>query len=141
MKKNTAQRAENYGITADQLLALEARQGGLCAICSKPCTEGRSLSVDHCHVTQNIRGLLCRACNIGLGSFRDSPDLLARAASYLKAAKRKPAVSANRRVCAATARRVRKEAAPMLRILARRAERAAWWRSKSAEIAAGAQAP
>jgi recombination endonuclease VII len=52
----------------------------VCAICS-----GRHrLSVDHCHKTDEVRGYLCGYCNPALGSFKDDPKLLRRAADYLE---------------------------------------------------------
>lgn len=87
----------NHGITVDQYQEMHDAQGGKCDICGKPETKtgGRSkgilpLSVDHCHKTRQsgaskgIRGLLCQACNIGLGKFDDDPELLRRAAAYLE---------------------------------------------------------
>ncbi len=71
-----------YGLTLVDYRAMVAAQAGVCAICTKPCS--RSLSVDHCHTTGKIRGLLCIACNKGLGFFKDSTDLLAAAAGYLQ---------------------------------------------------------
>ncbi len=64
------------------------KQGGVCAICKQPETStnrGRvkRLSVDHCHTTRKIRGLLCQLCNTGLGSFRDSSEWLVAASEYL----------------------------------------------------------
>jgi len=41
------------------------------------------LHVDHDHITGALRGLLCSACNTGLGFFRDHPELLKRAIEYL----------------------------------------------------------
>lgn len=73
-----------FGITETDYEALEEKQGGLCLICKESCSRGFRLSIDHDHKTGRIRGLLCNACNIGLGSFRDNPDLLRRAAEYLE---------------------------------------------------------
>ncbi len=56
-----------------------------CAICKVEDSElNRVLSVDHDHSTGKIRGLLCHHCNTGLGLFRDNPELLRRAISYLE---------------------------------------------------------
>jgi hypothetical protein len=43
----------------------------------------KRLSVDHDHKTGKIRGLLCCSCNVGLGVFKDSPELLRKAIKYL----------------------------------------------------------
>ena len=45
-----------------------------------------ALSVDHCHVTGNVRGLLCRACNLALGQFEDNIKTLNKAIKYLEQA-------------------------------------------------------
>lgn len=77
-----------YGITYPAAEALLTKQGGCCAICSTHLSldnrgkQERS-AIDHCHKTGAVRGILCMHCNQGLGKFRDDPDLLARARSYL----------------------------------------------------------
>jgi Recombination endonuclease VII len=60
------------------------KQQGLCAICRQPEDNGKRMSIDHCHVNGNFRGLLCWRCNVGLGHFRDNPALLQNAISYLQ---------------------------------------------------------
>lgn len=42
------------------------------------------LQVDHDHRTGEIRGLLCRPCNIALGHVYDDPTRLAGLIEYLK---------------------------------------------------------
>ena len=60
-------------------------QQGKCAICNSP-ENGRykSLSVDHCHDTGKIRGLLCNNCNRGIGLLQDSCKVVGTALQYLK---------------------------------------------------------
>ncbi|MCA1710541.1 MAG: endonuclease VII domain-containing protein [Actinobacteria bacterium] len=68
-----------YGITAAEYDAMLAEQGGLCALCQERPAE----HVDHDHLTNAVRGLLCSCCNQGLGNFRDRSDTLREAAGYL----------------------------------------------------------
>ena len=61
-----------YGIEPEHYAKLLAAQAGVCAICGKPETKivrGRllQLSVDHDHVTGEVRQLLCQRCNAGHG--------------------------------------------------------------------------
>lgn len=73
-------RRTEYGLTPEQYDALVVRQLGSCAICG---VRSPDLCVDHCHSSQRVRGLLCPACNSGLGYFKDSPRLLQNAAIYV----------------------------------------------------------
>jgi hypothetical protein len=45
----------------------------------------RPLCVDHNHVTNKVRGLLCRACNLIVGNAGDDPVVLRNLADYLEA--------------------------------------------------------
>lgn len=75
-----------YGLTPEEYDEMLVKQCGLCAICGEPeAIAGRSLSVDHCHRTDSIRSLLCFQCNVLLGNSKDSPELLIKAAAYLRA--------------------------------------------------------
>lgn len=78
----------NYGITEEEFHALKTKQDHKCAICKTSDPEGRHgvFAVDHCHVSGDVRGLLCNKCNVGLGSFRDNIEYLANAIDYLKKA-------------------------------------------------------
>ena len=71
-----------YGITLKEYEELEAYQEYVCAICKQPCNTGQPLSVDHCHNTRRIRGLLCRKCNVAIGTL-STIELLQRAIEYL----------------------------------------------------------
>jgi hypothetical protein len=69
-----------YGMSAQEVDAMAASQGGLCALCREAPAE----HVDHDHRTGRVRGVLCFNCNGGLGQFRDREDLLASAIAYLQ---------------------------------------------------------
>ena len=73
---------KRYGLSEHGWKAMFANQSGRCKICHKEPEE--RLHVDHCHQTRKIRGLLCGACNRGLGQFKDDPELLKRAIKYLE---------------------------------------------------------
>jgi hypothetical protein len=62
--------------------AREARQIKECIICGD--TQRQQLAIDHDHRTGGVRGALCNRCNLGLGHFRDDPELLRLAALYLE---------------------------------------------------------
>lgn len=91
LQKHVSRRC-NYGITADEFEAMRKEQKNRCAICKRRETKRyrngtlMSLSVDHDHKTKRIRGLLCDACNRGLGCFKDDAILLAAATCYVAAA-------------------------------------------------------
>lgn len=74
-----------YGLTEQDYEVLLKQQNYCCAVCADTQEEagGHLLSVDHCHKTGVVRGLLCPRCNAGLGQFRDNPDFLKAAIKYL----------------------------------------------------------
>lgn len=82
-----------YGLSEKDMAELLSDQDYGCAICGFPETveyaDGtvKQLAVDHCHLTLNIRGLLCSRCNTGLGYFEDDQDRMLRAILYLERAK------------------------------------------------------
>lgn len=75
-----------FGITIDIYEEMHKNQNGLCVICKKPevSFKIKSLSVDHCHKTGFVRGLLCTNCNQGIGHFFDNVDLMNNAIKYIK---------------------------------------------------------
>lgn len=73
-KDNDYNLLRNYGINKDQREALWLKQNGKCKICKrqlvKTMLEGsrkRIACVDHNHVTDIVRGLLCDECNGAVG--------------------------------------------------------------------------
>jgi hypothetical protein len=78
-----------YGIDMAWFSSQYSKQGGACAICkcAIDAIPTRYTHVDHDHATGVVRGILCQACNKGLGLFHDSSDALIRASEYLKASR------------------------------------------------------
>jgi len=84
----------------DELLE---QQGNKCGICEITLDEfkkvdgaktgidmrPRMFSVDHCHTTDEVRGLLCSQCNRGIGILGDTSVSLLKAVRYLEAAENK----------------------------------------------------
>lgn len=79
-----ASRLGRYGITTAEFDALLAKQGGTCALCDAKTFDktGRSLAVDHDHLTGRVRGLLCLRCNQALERL-ELDGWVAAASTYL----------------------------------------------------------
>ncbi len=80
-----------YGISLEQYQEMVTSQENKCKICinyevviDHRTNKVQMLSVDHCHKTNEVRGLLCQACNHAIGKFKDDPRLCRRAANYLE---------------------------------------------------------
>lgn len=74
-----------YNISLEEYQSKLKEQQYCCALCGKTQEEEKAaLCVDHNHETGKVRNLLCRVCNRALGLFKDSPQLLRKAAEYLE---------------------------------------------------------
>jgi len=89
VKRNSATREQRwqqvYSISAKEYWSIWDYQGGCCYICRRAKGTGkRRLSVDHCHETGIVRGLLCQPCNRNvLGHARDDTEFFERCIDYL----------------------------------------------------------
>ena len=73
-----------YGLEVGAYDKILGAQGGGCAICKRSEPGGHGgFHVDHCHVTNKVRGLLCAACNLSIGKFKHDPAILQAAIDYL----------------------------------------------------------
>lgn len=72
-----------YGLDRESYDILLDKSQGVCDICKTPCKTNKNLTIDHCHTTGKVRGLLCNVCNRALGLFKDRVDLLKSAIDYL----------------------------------------------------------
>lgn len=84
-KKQTlaGQRRRKGIVDAHRYDELLSAQGGACAICGTVDFGKKSPHADHDHKNGKMRGVLCNHCNVGLGMFKDSSELMAKAMVYL----------------------------------------------------------
>lgn len=82
---------KRFGLTPESFDILVTEQGNLCKICGNPETNTHHksgklmrLSVDHCHASGKVRGLLCNGCNTSIGRLGDTYESVLRAAEYLR---------------------------------------------------------
>jgi hypothetical protein len=73
-------RLKRYGLTKEQYVELLVLQNFRCKICLK---KADNLRIDHDHESGKVRGLLCNACNLALGLFRDNTQVLDDARKYI----------------------------------------------------------
>lgn len=77
-----------HGISLEQYNAMFAAQNGLCKGCYRHQSSIKlAFAVDHDHITEKIRGLLCGQCNTALGLVRENAGTLQRLIDYLAEAK------------------------------------------------------
>ena len=81
---------KRYGITVEEYESMAKAQNYLCAICERPETKLRKdgtvmiLSVDHDHLTGQVRDLLCSKCNILLGFLETGNVTFSQLIHYIK---------------------------------------------------------
>lgn len=84
LKPDLTKLKHRYGLLAEDFVRMLRKQNIRCAICDVEFRPDQKPHVDHSHNCGTVRGLLCNNCNIGLGHFIDSPEILRRAADYLE---------------------------------------------------------
>lgn len=78
--KKLAQQIIKYGLSKESYEVLLLKG---CAICKGPPNGRGRYHFDHDHKTGVFRGLLCSSCNVAIGLFRDSEQILKSAIVYL----------------------------------------------------------
>lgn len=72
-------RLAKYGLTEEKLEAMIRAQNACCFLCKRK----DRLVIDHCHVTGDIRRLLCIPCNNVVGWIENNKGMNARLIEYL----------------------------------------------------------
>ncbi len=82
VKRNHYRARTVYGLSRPELLTMLMKQDNSCKICTRNIVD--KYTIDHCHNTGKVRGLLCRHCNLLLGNAQDSTAVLMNAVEYLE---------------------------------------------------------
>lgn len=79
-------RLRTYGLTVASYQTLLDKQNNACAICFTPFIDlsKRHIHIDHDHLLDKVRGILCHICNLGVGNFKDDPARCDSATNYLR---------------------------------------------------------
>lgn len=82
--RKAGQRAAIFGISQVEYDRLLETQNRTCAVCQYPLNllTSRQVVIDHCHVTDVVRGVVCIRCNILLGAI-DEAGWIERAKAYV----------------------------------------------------------
>jgi hypothetical protein len=86
-KNDRLSRIKSYGLSPAEFETILESQGRRCAICGTSESRMKSttqLSIDHCHATGKIRGLLCNRCNRTLARLGDTLEGAMRFVRYLQ---------------------------------------------------------
>jgi hypothetical protein len=81
LQKRNLQIERDYKISIEDYNKLLEFQGNVCAICKQE--SNRSLDIDHNHLTGEVRGLLCKRCNLIIGQSEEDPILIQKLYDYL----------------------------------------------------------
>lgn len=69
----------NYSLP-DAIIEIIRNKKHTCYICKST----DDICVDHCHISGEFRGFLCRQCNVSLGLLKDNPERIYRLFLYAK---------------------------------------------------------
>lgn len=75
---------KGYGLTLEDFDRMLEAHNHVCAICGKPESFRENLTIDHCHTTGRVRGLLCTNCNSAIGKLGDTSVAVSKAVAYLQ---------------------------------------------------------
>jgi hypothetical protein len=75
---------KRYNLSLEEFNNKLINQNNTCAICKKPFKNSKTTHVDHSHITNVVRDLLCFKCNNVIGHANDNIPLLKSAIEYLK---------------------------------------------------------
>lgn len=78
------QKKNKYGLSSEEYYGLFENQNNKCAVCGCEFSGNIKGFVDHDHITNKVRGLLCSTCNSLLGMAKDNVEILKKTIKYLE---------------------------------------------------------
>ena len=88
-KKSAKKRvAARRGLTPEQRELFIEEKGSCCEVCGMPREYSltylkNDLCIDHCHIENINKGVLCTSCNLAAGNLKDSSELAYKLYKYL----------------------------------------------------------
>jgi phage gp36-like protein len=77
-----------YGISIGDYNKMLIDRNFCCDICGyrqpQNATKQERLYIDHCHIKNKVRGLLCFYCNTAIGYFKDNVEVINKSIKYLE---------------------------------------------------------
>ena len=73
-----ARRYQRYKVAENHINEMKEYYNEKCPLCCKRPLQ----TIDHCHKSGKVRGMLCTACNNALGAFGDDSDVIERLSKY-----------------------------------------------------------
>lgn len=78
----------SYNLSEEEFSGLRDKTKGVCPVCLEGFKYGgrttKGIAIDHNHVTGEVRGVLCKSCNAGLGQLGDTLEAAKRLVNYLE---------------------------------------------------------
>lgn len=74
---------KTYGVNPQEFDDLLRKQNGVCAVCRK-IPPNKPLCLDHNHLTNEVRAIICHKCNSALGLCDEDNETLTRLAEYAR---------------------------------------------------------
>lgn len=80
---NQRRKCKAKGITEKCYKLMLEQQHNLCGICHLTLIDEPNISIDHSHITNEIRSIAHHYCNLVLGTVEGYPDLIIKCQEYL----------------------------------------------------------
>lgn len=84
-ERKTAKLKRDYNLSLNEYNIMLEKQNNNCCICGEILKLGSGgCAIDHCHLNNKIRGIVCQPCNVTMGLLKENIDTLKSMITYLE---------------------------------------------------------